>query len=82
MGTIAWHRQPCRWLPVAVSWFGSLLLLALFTAGQLQAATPTITSFTPTSGFPGTTMVIAGSNFTGTGSVTFNSTAAGHHQPA
>jgi IPT/TIG domain len=40
------------------------------------AATPTITSFTPTSGPVGTSVKIAGTNFTGTTSVTFNNVAA------
>ena len=37
---------------------------------------PTITSFTPFEGIPGTTVTINGSNFTGTTSVTFNGIAA------
>ncbi|WP_201985968.1 CUB domain-containing protein [Hymenobacter rubidus] len=37
---------------------------------------PTITSFSPTSGLPGTSVVITGLNFTGTTSVTFNGVVA------
>ena len=37
---------------------------------------PTITSFTPFEGIPGTTVTLNGSNFTGTTSVTFNGTGA------
>ncbi len=39
--------------------------------------TPTISSFTPTTGLAGTSVDIAGANFTGATSVTFNGAAAG-----
>jgi hypothetical protein len=37
---------------------------------------PAVSSFTPTSGSPGTSVTVSGSGFTGTSSVTFNGTAA------
>ncbi|MDO7847794.1 T9SS type A sorting domain-containing protein [Hymenobacter sp. M29] len=41
-----------------------------------SAAVPGISSFTPTSGLPGTSVVITGANFTGTTDVTFNNLSA------
>ena len=43
---------------------------------QLAAAPPTITSFTPTSGAVGISVMIMGTNFTGATGVTFNGTTA------
>ena len=45
------------------------------TAGTSNC-TPTITSFTPTAGFTGTSVVITGTKFTGATAVKFNGTSA------
>ena len=52
------------------------LFIALVLAGLSLAAatTPTITSFTPTSGAAGTTVTLTGTNFTGATAVKFNGT--------
>jgi hypothetical protein len=44
--------------------------------GNEIAASPTITSFTPTNGAAGTTVTITGTNFIGTTAVTFNGSNA------
>jgi Metallo-peptidase family M12/Secretion system C-terminal sorting domain/IPT/TIG domain len=51
---------------------GTAMSSANFTVLML----PTITSFTPTSGLPGTAVVITGTNFTGATAVTFNNLGA------
>jgi IPT/TIG domain/Putative Ig domain len=48
-----------------------------FTYTSTSTGTPTITSVTPTSGTPGTTVTITGTNFESADSVTFGSTNAG-----
>ncbi|MFD2718219.1 T9SS type A sorting domain-containing protein [Hymenobacter monticola] len=45
-------------------------------AYYFNCAGPTITSFTPTGGGPGTSVVLSGTNLTGATAVTFNGTAA------
>ena len=50
-------------------------------SSQLFYAAPVISSFTPTSGLPGTNVVITGSNFLGTSSVKFAGTNASFVTP-
>src|SRR6476619_2671429 len=60
------------------------LLLSVFmisckkdsNSGPPVVPAPTITSFTPTSANPGTTITITGTNFTGATAVSFGGTAA------
>jgi hypothetical protein len=50
-------------------------------SSQLFYVAPSITSFSPTNGLPGTNVVITGSNFLGTTSVKFNGTNASFVTP-
>jgi len=52
------------------------LAICLSLVGYLLGATPTITGFTPTSGVPGSIVILIGTNFTGATSVKFNGTVA------
>ena len=49
-----------------------------FTTGGSTSPAPTISSFTPTSGPPGTKVTISGANFTGATAVAFNGAAASY----
>lgn len=63
-----------------MTWGGSYSGMALNSVSIVNLASPpaspTLTSFTPTSAPVGTVLTLSGSNFTGTSSVTFNGTAA------
>ena len=65
--------------PTAILLPGFLLLLSLLFATRLQAAAPTITSLSPTTGAVGASVTIAGTNFgsaQGSSTVKFNGTTA------
>ncbi|MEA2453530.1 MAG: hypothetical protein QOG04_2240 [Actinomycetota bacterium] len=53
-----------------------LQLVSVLAAPAFAGATPTVTSFSPTSGPVGTNVVITGTNFTGANRVEFNGTDA------
>ena len=50
----------------ATQWFLRFTLLALWLAGGAAYGQPVVSSFTPTSGAPGTSVILSGANFTGT----------------
>lgn len=57
-------------------WWALVLTFGLCTGVLRAAVIPSVSSFTPTSGKPGTSVKITGSNFTGAQKVTFNGVAA------
>ena len=55
----------------------TILLMAILFSLDLYSQTPTISSFTPTSAAMGNTVIITGTNFTGSTAVSFGGVAAG-----
>jgi len=62
--------------PVTVTTPAGTATSATFTVSTTSSTAPKITSYKPSSGKVGTSVVLGGSNFTGTTSVTFNGVAA------
>ena len=54
----------------------TILLMAILFSLDLYSQTPTISSFTPTSAAMGNTVIITGTNFTGSTAVSFGGVAA------
>ncbi len=60
----------------ATQWFLRFTLLALCWAGGVAYGQPVVSSFTPTSGAPGTSVILSGANFFGATQVRFNTVDA------
>ena len=74
-GTIT-ATNPTGQLTLVFTSDGSVTLAGFAAAISCAVNVPSITSFTPTSGLPGTAVVITGTNFTGATGMSFNNTPA------